>query len=231
MTQKHYTLGYEVKKEDIIDDETFLLFTIQHFNSTNRGTASNSKNVIPQVILPCSYEAGCAIGIHMTIENRIKADDLGDDIVALVENYPELFPPVILERSHAMLLGMQSLHDNLNNFDEKGLSEEGRKHILAMLTRHNLRIMADEIYNFRFQACKYLDFKPSYANCKRQAVSNGKLFWLRMNQPAGNPTMVQFCSKRGRLNTGGACLHEAAKLCSSYEQVEHIINVPKDEID
>lgn len=76
-----------------------------------------------------------------------------------------------------------------------------------------------------FKGCKHLDFDPNYA-AKRQLTEHG-LFWLREQQPS----MVQFCKKRGRLNGCKSCLSERYRSCSEYEEITHIIDLPIAELE
>ena len=77
-----------------------------------------------------------------------------------------------------------------------------------------------------FNACKHLDFSDSYT-AKKQATANGQVFWLRdVSYDPTLPAMVQFCSKRGRLNHPGACLNIGDRRCSEYVDFEHVVNVP-----
>jgi hypothetical protein len=79
-----------------------------------------------------------------------------------------------------------------------------------------------------FTACKYLDFSDSYT-AKKQVLGSGKVFWLRdVNNDKSIPAMVQFCTKRGRLNNPEACTSEKLAVCSDYEDFKH--NVPDDSI-
>jgi len=80
----------------------------------------------------------------------------------------------------------------------------------------------------KFTACKYLDFSDSYL-AKKQVLGNGKVFWLRdVSYDPTLPAMVQFCSKRGRINTPEGCTKERFAACSYYEEIEH--NVPDESI-
>jgi hypothetical protein len=78
----------------------------------------------------------------------------------------------------------------------------------------------------RFAACKYLDFTDNYT-AKKQVLGGGKVFWLRdVSYDPTLPAMVQFCSKRGRLNHPEACLCDRDKRCSDYVDFDHVVNVP-----
>lgn len=76
-----------------------------------------------------------------------------------------------------------------------------------------------------FTACKYLDFNDNYTARKQILGSAGKVFWMRDVTPDYSQ-MVQFCSKRGRLNHPEACLREEDKQCDLYENYEHTVVVP-----
>jgi len=77
----------------------------------------------------------------------------------------------------------------------------------------------------RFNACKYLDFSDNYI-AKKQILGIGKVFWMRNVRDSTLPAMIQFCSKRGRLNDPEASLCEKHKLCSDYVDFKHVVNVP-----
>lgn len=86
----------------------------------------------------------------------------------------------------------------------------------------------DASYEFRFNGCKHLDYRPVYS-AKRQVFHTGGLFWLRGVHD--NPRMVQFCLKKGRLTGCEACSSESNKQCNDYEEVIHIVKVPKIEFN
>ena len=75
-----------------------------------------------------------------------------------------------------------------------------------------------------FTACKYLDYTTNYLADKK-LLGNGKVYWLRPAPYEGAPTMVQFCSLRGRLNTPEACHCAENARCNLYEEGEHAVNV------
>jgi len=78
----------------------------------------------------------------------------------------------------------------------------------------------------RFNACKYLDFSDIYT-AKKQILGSGKVFWMRdVSYDPTLPSMVQFCSRYGRLSSPEACLCDKNKHCSDYVDFEHIVNVP-----
>lgn len=87
----------------------------------------------------------------------------------------------------------------------------------------------------KFTACEHLDFEPKYAGCKRQMLGqisgDGKLFWMRPNYGMDNPTMVQFCKKRGRLNNPESCLKKENAVCSDYKEFNHVIEIEEKEIE
>ena len=47
----------------------------------------------------------------------------------------------------------------------------------------------------------------------------------------GNPRMVQYCKKRGRINNCASCLFEANAVCSDYVDFNHVIEIEKEEIE
>lgn len=76
-----------------------------------------------------------------------------------------------------------------------------------------------------FNGCEHLDFEPNYA-AKRQQTPMG-LFWMR----EAEPSMVQFCKKKGRIYGCQSCLSEASKQCNSFNEVEHRVSVPVEELE
>ena len=83
-----------------------------------------------------------------------------------------------------------------------------------------------------FKACKQLDFDTDYA-ATRQAVQQRdevKLFWRR-HAVWGSPRHVQFCKRRGRMNSMCACLSKEEQGCSDYEEHEHSVEVSQEELD
>ena len=77
----------------------------------------------------------------------------------------------------------------------------------------------------KFTGCEHLDFEPVYA-AKRQLTPKG-LFWLRVAQPS----MVQYCKKKGIIYGCESCLSEKNKQCNSYREVGHTIHVPTEELE
>ena len=71
------------------------------------------------------------------------------------------------------------------------------------------------------QGCKYLDYSDKY-DAKLQALSPWHIFWLRKTPP-DLPSMVQFCTKYGRLNSPLACIDKAHAQCLEYEDSAHSI--------
>ena len=82
-----------------------------------------------------------------------------------------------------------------------------------------------------FTGCEHLDFDKEYVGCKRQMMGNGKLFWMRPDYGMDNPRMVQFCKKRGRLNSPESCLCKENAVCSDYVDFNHNIEIEKEEIE
>ena len=81
----------------------------------------------------------------------------------------------------------------------------------------------------KFTACKFLDFSNNYV-AKKQILGSGKVFWLRdISYDLSMPAMVQFCSKRGRINDPEGCTCEARAYCPDYVEFEH--DVPDAEIN
>lgn len=75
----------------------------------------------------------------------------------------------------------------------------------------------------KFSACAYLDFSEKYTAHKEPiSTPDGvKLCWFRPVPDSSYPALVQFCEKRGRLNSPECCLSEPNKMCSDYTDFEH----------
>jgi len=86
-----------------------------------------------------------------------------------------------------------------------------------------------------FNGCINLDFSENYRpTCKRQLLAGKEkpsMFWMRPDIGIGAPQMVQFCKLRGRLNSPDACICEEKKMCSDYEEIEHVVNVKESELE
>ena len=77
-----------------------------------------------------------------------------------------------------------------------------------------------------FTACQDLDFDDCY-DAKKVETTNSKVCWER-GVEEDLPQLVQFCKKRGRLNSPNACLCEQNKKCSDYVEKEHKVTlIPK----
>lgn len=77
----------------------------------------------------------------------------------------------------------------------------------------------------KFVACKHLDYSDNYI-AKKQILGTGKVFWLREAPYPDAPVMVNFCQKRGRLNSAESCHTPNKAMCSDYEDFEHVVTVP-----
>lgn len=93
--------------------------------------------------------------------------------------------------------------------------------------------MSDPVV-LEFTACRWLSFnRTQYAtDVKMNLIAHRgatKLVWSRRDMD-GDRQLVQFCSKRGRLNYPTACLDRSERcVCSSYEDASHI--VPLSDVD
>ena len=80
----------------------------------------------------------------------------------------------------------------------------------------------------KFTACRHLSYdKAKYGqSCALNILGgDGKAVWVRKDPPyAGAPTLVQFCSMRGRMNCPTSCLCKRDAMCSYYEDFEHVVN-------
>ena len=76
-----------------------------------------------------------------------------------------------------------------------------------------------------FTACEHLDFSDNYT-AKKAAISmqgTVKVCWDRPVIDDSYPRLVQFCKKRGRMNSPEMCMCEANKMCSDYNEGNHSV--------
>ena len=73
----------------------------------------------------------------------------------------------------------------------------------------------------KFTACEHLDFAENYT--AKKVLFGTKVCWERDVEDVSNPRLVQYCKKSGRLNYPDCCLHEADKMCSDYNEIEHTV--------
>lgn len=80
-----------------------------------------------------------------------------------------------------------------------------------------------------FRCCKYLDHDESHYNqCKLKALPHNLGVYFERGEvwtEGGNPRDVQFCSRRGRLNSKFACMADAGGECGDYDEVERTVGV------
>lgn len=82
----------------------------------------------------------------------------------------------------------------------------------------------------KFTGCKYLDYGDNYGKCTKELISTcgeTKICWQRPVIDSTDPSLVQFCSRRGRMNHPEMCLCEENKGCFDYEDFEHELNLDK----
>jgi len=79
----------------------------------------------------------------------------------------------------------------------------------------------------KFKACEFLDFSDNYTAKKELiAIRNEtKVCWDRPVIDGSYPRLVQFCKKRGRLNNPECCLTEDKKMCSDFNEMEHLVKL------
>jgi hypothetical protein len=79
----------------------------------------------------------------------------------------------------------------------------------------------------KFKACKFLDFQDNYTAKKVLiGTKNGnKVSWERPIIDSSYPPLVQFCTKRGRLNSPEMCLCKSNAQCSDYSDFNHCVNI------
>ena len=58
-----------------------------------------------------------------------------------------------------------------------------------------------------YRYCKHLDFEDNYSACELVEHPMGFKYWKRLAPPyEGAPVNVQFCKRRGRINSMTSCL-------------------------
>lgn len=81
----------------------------------------------------------------------------------------------------------------------------------------------------KFEGCKYLDYDTEKYDKRLKLVAlpvSLGVYWQRPQELCNGLNMdVQFCAKRGRLNSKVACLKDAGFECSSGEMTTHIVEV------
>jgi len=95
----------------------FLEDTIKHFNSTNRGVNTGDRYT-------CSYYDGCAIGRHLPKELCLRLDNFEDTAIDN-EGVFDLLPQELQALGISFLSRVQKLHDEVDNWDENGLTTQG----------------------------------------------------------------------------------------------------------
>lgn len=105
--------------------QLFFDYTVNHFNSTNRGVGD---------IQQCSYKNGCAIGIHLDKPLQTLLDDIGQGYVKEHEIFTRL-PEWMQSLGLDFLSNMQELHDRKHNWDEDGLTDSGKYNANMIATK------------------------------------------------------------------------------------------------
>jgi len=74
-----------------------------------------------------------------------------------------------------------------------------------------------------FTGCEHLDFSDNFTAKKEpiEIMGKTKIYWKRQVIDETDPSKVQFCKLRGRLNVPDACLFKMTKECSEYNEIEH----------
>lgn len=115
--------------------EEFLLNTINHFNSTNRGW-----NGTDCIYGPTETSKGCAIGRWLEPEVCKTLDSVFaiQSIDAIIERDLVPIPQWMLELSKTFLVDIQELHDEETYWNTQGLSDGGIWRVRQLISNHNL---------------------------------------------------------------------------------------------
>jgi hypothetical protein len=103
--------------------------TINHFNSNNRAV------IVMFSEIKCVYSStnnsvGCGIGKHLTEDLAAEMDNKHpSSIFDLFDEYYTEFPDIIKYSGKQFCHQIQLLHDNEENWDKNGLSEEGKERV------------------------------------------------------------------------------------------------------
>lgn len=113
-------------KEITLKQKEFLKDTISHYNKNNRSSILIDGNDRCTYLSPNDKSEGCAIGRHIRDKELCKRwDELPNPMSSVYSIFDEL-PEHLKELERYFLLAIQRLHDNPNNWTEKGLSETGK---------------------------------------------------------------------------------------------------------
>ena len=104
------------------------------FYSTNNRALNNTGDC---VYISTDKSPGCAIGRHIPAELAKNLDDAPFSGVSNDDIFNTL-PYSLKELTKMFLMNIQDLHDTAWNWDEEGLTEAGRKKVLAIRTDFNL---------------------------------------------------------------------------------------------
>ena len=119
----------------------FLEDTITYYSAdVNRRCVGESSETSPR----CKYSPknaakegvsdGCAMGRHMTAENKLKADNVfvatsDSGIANVIDLNPDILPTSIVALGKDFLGNMQELHDLDRNWVDSGLSSQGKNKV------------------------------------------------------------------------------------------------------
>jgi hypothetical protein len=99
-----------------INQMTFLMETVNHYNLKNRGMNENGQ---------CCYVGGCAIGRHLPKELAKILDTFGNTSISNTEVF-NLLPDNLKALGQSFLQSVQFLHDSSDFWDNTGLTDVGQ---------------------------------------------------------------------------------------------------------
>ncbi len=118
--------------------EEFLKDTIEFFTLDNRGFDPDTNN--------CNYHCidgnKCAIGRYMTVEMADKSDYQNWDIDDIIQE--KLLPKNVIDLGNNFLHDIQSLHDTESNWNDEGLSEEGKRNVDGII--YDFKLDKNKVY-------------------------------------------------------------------------------------
>lgn len=122
--------------------EKFLLDTLQYFTAHPSRRCMNESGTrcaySPETVGLESISEGCAIGRHMTPENKLKADRKLTDLADLLHCNPELFPEWMIPWGSNFLKKVQNLHDHSTNWNARGLTGKGKNELQSIIVIYQI---------------------------------------------------------------------------------------------
>lgn len=75
----------------------------------------------------------------------------------------------------------------------------------------------------KFKGCEHLAYENNYSQCEKVQIEDHAC-WERLFAEGEMPRFVQFCKKRGRLNSHNSCIGYCNRACGDYKETEHDVD-------